>query len=292
MNNVIDTLSLRPKWQMLCFGLVLIPLLGLIDYLTGDFSLTIFYLVPVFAGAWFVNKWAGFAFSIISGLAIIAARHFHPVISSNPSAMYVWNTSMEVCFLLIMNYMFYRLKKELNIQKELARTDPLTGALNRRSFMELAEYAINQSRRYQRPLSIAYLDLDNFKSVNDGLGHHVGDLLLCTVAKVLVQNSRSTDLVARIGGDEFCVLYPETDAETAGELLARLQGSLLDAMNVNEWLVTFSIGAITYITPAASAEAMIKEVDSRMYGVKHAGKNMVSHATIATQFPAKGEQPT
>lgn len=280
MKKFIDYLDMQPKWLMFFWGLFFVAVLGVIDYLTGDFSLTLFYLLPVFIGAWFVNKWAGLAICFLSGAVIILVRKLPPITSFDSSAMSVWNTSMEICFLVIMNYMFAILKKELNIEKALARTDHMTGALNRRSFMELAEYEINQSRRHKRPITIAYIDLDNFKAVNDSLGHHAGDLLLRTVVRILLENHRSTDVVARIGGDEFSVLYPETMAEAASEVLAKVREKLLDAMQANEWPVTFSIGAVTYTSPPASAEAMLREADAKMYEVKQTGKNMVAHVTV------------
>lgn len=290
MKKILNILTFRPKWQMVLSGFVLIVLLGLIDYRTGDFSLTVFYILPVFIGGWFVNRRTGLIFSLCSGVAIVIARKLPEIqtIHTNTNSIVIWNTTMEVCFLILMNYMFCLIKRELEIEKMLARTDHLTGALNRRSYLELTEYEIKQSRRHHRPLTITYIDLDNFKEVNDQLGHHSGDLLLTTVVKILQENIRNTDLVARIGGDEFSLLFPETDALAANELLIKLQSRLLGAMQVNGWSVTFSIGAVTYLTPPVSVESMLKEADARMYEVKQAGKNMVSHATIET--PLSGKQ--
>ncbi|NVN99859.1 MAG: GGDEF domain-containing protein [Geobacteraceae bacterium] len=280
LRNIVTYLENLPKWQITCLGLFTIVFLAIIDSITGDFSIAIFYLVPVFIGAWFIHKWAGFALSLLCGAAMITSRQMPVFNIFDPATIRIWNTIMEISFLIIMNQMFSLLRRELELEKALARTDYLTGALNRRSFMELVDYEVSQSRRYQRPLTLVYIDLDNFKAVNDGLGHHTGDQLLCDVVSVLRESNRSTDLVARLGGDEFCLLYPETATEAAADLLRRTQEQLLSTMEMKGWPVTFSIGAVTYTTPPATAETIIREADTRMYEVKEAGKNMISHVTI------------
>lgn len=280
MKRFLDYLNNKPKWLLLIWGVVLIGFLGVIDSITGDFSLTLFYLLPIFIGAWFVNKWAGFMMGLLSGLAIFVSSEMPPIFTYDPLALRYWNSSMEVLFLIIMNSMFSRLKRDFETEKSLAREDSLTGALNRHSFLELAEYEIKESSRYQRVLSVAYIDLDNFKAINDSMGHHVGDHLLVKVVQVLIQNLRSTDVVARLGGDEFCILFPETASEVATMMLEKLQDLLLATMAANSWPVTFSIGAITYKSLPSSADAMLREVDKRMYAVKLGGKNRISHATV------------
>jgi diguanylate cyclase (GGDEF)-like protein len=280
MKSIFEYLNNKPKWLLLIWGVMLIGFLGVIDFITGDFSLTLFYLIPIFIGAWFVNKWAGLMMGLLSGLAIFVSSEMPPIFSYDPLALRYWNSTMEVLFLIIMNSMFSRLKRDFETEKSLARQDSLTGALNRRSFLELAEYEIKESFRYQRVLSVAYIDLDNFKAINDSMGHHAGDNLLVKVVQVLIQNLRSTDLVARLGGDEFCILFPETASDVATIMLNKLQGLLFATMAANSWPVTFSIGAITYKSLPSSADAMLREVDKRMYAVKQDGKNRISHSTV------------
>jgi diguanylate cyclase (GGDEF)-like protein len=100
------------------------------------------------------------------------------------------------------------------------------------------------------------------------------------VVQTLQEHIRNVDIVSRLGGDEFCILFPETSSAATVEILEKLQNHLLTTMKMNSWPVTFSIGAITYNNPPASAEAMLKEVDARMYAAKRGGKNMISHATV------------
>lgn len=120
-----------------------------------------------------------------------------------------------------------QLEAALIKEQELARIDPLTHVSNRRAFYELAEIEIVRARRNGCPLSVAYMDVDNFKFVNDDLGHATGDLVLVTIASTLRSELRASDIVARLGGDEFAILLPETDAESAQAVLDKLRARLL-----------------------------------------------------------------
>jgi diguanylate cyclase (GGDEF)-like protein/PAS domain S-box-containing protein len=169
-----------------------------------------------------------------------------------------------------------QLREALAKEQELARVDPLTHVSNRRAFYEQAEVEIARARRYSRPLCIAYMDIDDFKLVNDKLGHSTGDAVLVTLASALRAKLRISDVVARMGGDEFAVLLPETDAASAELVLKKVQKSLLETVAQNRWNITFSIGAASFPTPPASLEAMIRVADEAMYAVKAHGKNDVS----------------
>jgi diguanylate cyclase (GGDEF)-like protein len=158
---------------------------------------------------------------------------------------------------------------------ELSRVDPLTGALNRRAFMEVLSEASKHSRRHSRPLTLACVDLDGFKRINDVLGHSTGDSVLKVVARTMQCTLREVDSVARLGGDEFAVLLPETGGENVCLVLERLHNALTEAMAASKWAVTFSIGAVTFRRPLASAADMISEADKVMYSAKAGGKNRV-----------------
>src|SRR5205085_680354 len=133
--------------------------------------------------------------------------------------------------------------------------------------------------RYGRPLTLTYLDLDAFKQVNDTLGHAVGDELLKTVANTLRSSVRASDIVARVGGDEFALLLPESGVGTAEVVLRKLQSRLLHAMQEKQWPVTFSMGAITFLQIPHSCDDMLHSADQLMYEVKSHGKNGVAVET-------------
>lgn len=178
-----------------------------------------------------------------------------------------------------------RLEAELEAalarEKSISRTDPLTGAANRRRFTEHLQDESERSKRYNHPFSIAYLDLDHFKQVNDGLGHAIGDRLLVRVVETLKALSRSSDTVARVGGDEFAVLLPEADSAAARGAVEKFRSTLLAEMRSNDWPVTFSIGVITCITPPHNAQVLIEAADRLMYAVKEGGRDAVRYGEYA-----------
>jgi diguanylate cyclase (GGDEF)-like protein len=173
-----------------------------------------------------------------------------------------------------------RLKNLLAKEHDLARIDPLTTVPNRRAFYEALDTERVRSIRYHRPLTIAYVDLDNFKKVNDSLGHAVGDELLVEVAAGLKSNLRATDYVGRLGGDEFAVLLPETDATGATLVLHKLRLGLLEQMKAHNWEVTFSIGAATFLDPPDSLDIIIRMADETMYAIKAHGKDNISVSLV------------
>jgi diguanylate cyclase (GGDEF)-like protein len=130
------------------------------------------------------------------------------------------------------------------------------------------------------PFSLAYIDLDDFKWVNDTPGHGTGDNVLRLVVESLEQSTRATDVVARLGGDEFAVLFPETGADAGSEAALHIRLVLLDSMRKNDWPVTFSIGMVTYNEPPASVDEMIKAADTLMYSVKETTKNAVRSSVV------------
>lgn len=183
----------------------------------------------------------------------------------------------ELCaFFSAFSFILSKLKNETEEHKKLARTDFLTGAPNARSFYEFTVSEIERMSRYKHPFTMAYIDLDNFKAVNDRFGHTMGDKLLHLVAITIQKNLRTTDMMARLGGDEFGILMPETDFEESEIVTRKIQNILLGIMKQNDWPVTLSIGMVT-CNSSCSVDAMIKMADTLMYSAKNNGKNMVKH---------------
>ncbi len=167
------------------------------------------------------------------------------------------------------------LRSAVEREQELARTDSLTGLTNRRAFCEMSSGEIDRAQRYHRPFTVAYVDIDNFKTVNDRFGHSTGDTLLRVVAHTMKSNSRAVDVIARLGGDEFAIFLPETGPEPGRAVIRKLHERLLDAMRQHEWPVTFSIGVITFIRPPSTVDQMIRFADGLMYTAKNGGKNRI-----------------
>jgi diguanylate cyclase (GGDEF)-like protein/PAS domain S-box-containing protein len=159
----------------------------------------------------------------------------------------------------------------------LADHDPLTGLYNRRRFEVEVERQIALRRRYSNPATLLLVDLDNFKSVNDTLGHAAGDGLLCDVASALKVALRETDIVARIGGDEFVVLLPETDLRAAHHVAASIRAVVADqpAFGSHGLAVTASVG-IAPLSPGVTASELMVQADLALYDVKDKGRNGIA----------------
>ena len=174
------------------------------------------------------------------------------------------------------------LLQELNTALELlAANDPLTGLSNRRTLMELGAKECKRAERFQHPLSVLMVDIDNFKTVNDTWGHMVGDRVICAVADTCRQRIRvGLDTVARLGGEEFVVLLPETDAagahrlaESLRQAIALLQVHTPDARDIAT--CTVSIGMATLARPGPTFEQLLHRADTALYQAKQAGRNQV-----------------
>jgi diguanylate cyclase (GGDEF)-like protein len=175
-----------------------------------------------------------------------------------------------------------KLQAALESEKNLARVDFLTGIPNRRTFDQALSLEGKRSRRYGRPITLVYIDVDNFKIMNDRYGHATGDELLKTIGEVLERTVRSTDVAARLGGDEFAILLPETDESNAGVLVAKLRQNLQKAVEPKGWPATFSFGVVTFPIAPATTEEMVKRADEFMYEAKRGGKSAVVSRVIET----------
>jgi two-component system, cell cycle response regulator len=179
------------------------------------------------------------------------------------------------------------LQNALQEVTEMANKDPLTGLANSRHFYELAEVEMRLFRRYDRPrLALAYIDLDDFKHVNDTLGHSVGDELLQTVAEVMSDTLREVDIVGRMGGDEFAILLPDCDEDGCRAALSRLQTGHARTVDEKGWPSTMSIGCARYSYVPVSVDRMISDADTLMYQAKASGKDRLNLKTFEGQRAA------
>jgi diguanylate cyclase (GGDEF)-like protein len=278
MMNLITTLERASKGFWIIVGLILLCAVGILDYLTGyEISFSLFYLIPIALLSWFVSSQLGIVVSFVSAglwLAVdilAGARFSHP-------AIYVWNTLIRLVFFNL-TVLLINVGKALERERTFARTDYLTGTSNTRFFHVLAQREIDRAARNQTPLTAAFVDIDNFKSINDLFGHAMADKVLGAIARNMQRHLRKTDLVARVGGDEFAILLPEAGPQAAQLVISKMQRKLLDEMWLNQWPVTFSIGVITFTAPRISVDEVLNMADKLMYSVKNDGKNDVAYAT-------------
>jgi predicted signal transduction protein with EAL and GGDEF domain len=204
-------------------GFIVIGVIGIIDYLTGyELAISVFYVLPISLVTWLTGRRFGLLASLASAVvwlsADIATGHpySHPLIP-------LWNSLIRFAFFVIITMLLCALKRAMQRESELARTDHLTGAVNLRFFYELAQMEIDRLHRYGHPFTLAYIDLDGFKAVNDQFGHATGDRVLHTVVNFIKKHMRKTDVCARLGGDEFALLLPETDQEVARLAISKIR---------------------------------------------------------------------
>lgn len=279
MQALLETLARLDSPAVLGISLGCVMVMGLIDYATGyEYSFAIFYVFPVAFAAWFINTKAGILISLFSAIVWDISNRLAGEHLSHPAIAY-WNTATRFGFFIIIIALLTRLRQALEHERALSRTDYLSGALNSRAFYALVATEIERQRRHRHPFSLAYIDLDNFKSINDLYGHITGDELLKAVARMIAENLRTIDAVARLGGDEFAILLLETPADTAQLAMERMQALLLATMRQRQWPVTFSIGIVTCLVSPPSVDALVQLADDQMYLVKRNGKNNIRLST-------------
>jgi diguanylate cyclase (GGDEF)-like protein len=266
-------------WVTLGFAFVI--LVGLIDYRTGfEINLDLIYLIPIFLATWFSGSQMGMVLSFASTMAWFIADYSAGLHYPNTS-IYVWNVLLRLSFYFVVTVLVTTLKRAYRLNQELARKDYVTGAVSIRYFYELAQLEMSRSQRYRHPLSLVYIDLDNFKTINDLLGHSIGDKVLCAVVESIRSQVRPTDILARLGGDEFALLLPETDQLAAETVVTRLRSCLVEEMARNEWMLSFSIGVLVCNEIPKSVDEMLKMADDAMYSIKRTSKNGINYHIYA-----------
>lgn len=281
--NFLSTLEKqsKPSYVLVLVGFALIGLIGIVDFLTGyEIAFSVFYMLPISLVTWLTSRRFGFMASLASALVWLGADVATGHLYSYP-LIPIWNTLIRLAFFVIITLLLSALRRATERERELARTDNLTGAVNSRFFYDLAQMEIDRFLRYEHPFTLAYIDLDNLKTVNDQFGHSVGDQVLRIVVSSARKYLRKTDVVARLGGDEFALLLPETNEESARVALSKIQGGLLEEMRIGNWPITFSIGVLTCSAAPHTAEELVRMADELMYSVKRDSKNAIKYSSYA-----------
>ncbi len=176
------------------------------------------------------------------------------------------------------------LNKSLLELEYYAEHDPLTGLHNRRYFNEILQYEIDRASRHNHQFSVLSIDLDNFKKVNDGYGHLCGDQVLVYVAQILRKQLRKGDILTRVGGDEFSIILPETDAAYAGIVANSLRQAVQDyefvfAQRQESVHISISVGFAAYPVDAQTTSDLLNNADIALYHAKDSGRNFVCSAS-------------
>ena len=268
----------------LLLGVLGVFAVGALDFVTGvEIQVAPLYFVPVGFISWRLGRRTGFACGVLSAAVGHAADAFTGLGRAG-AVVQAWNTCVSLAALLVVARLVAELHERLERERESTRTDALTGLANGNAFRERVTLEVARTRRWRRPLTLAYVDLDDFKAVNDEFGQAVGDEVLRTVAVALRSAIRATDLAARIEGDRFTLLFPETDRPGARRVLESVLDRLHQDLIRAGWPVTASIGSVTTIE-ASSTESLLRQADQVLYEVKKAGKAAVRSAEAGDTGP-------
>jgi diguanylate cyclase (GGDEF)-like protein len=277
--HALDRLSERPA-VLYAASVALMAAIGFADYVTGDeILLFVFQLVPVGILAWGAGVYAGLAGSVIaSGVVLVS----YVAIGGQMRTIYAWHATVTLVSTSALAWTVARLRDGrrriaalLDSERKASREDPLTTLATARAFHERLTLEIDRMRRHSTPLSLLYLDLDDFKHINDERGHMAGDQLLARVGKLLHLATRKVDLCARLGGDEFAVLMPETGAADALHVAERIRDAMLKSFSEGGASIGMSAGLGTFATPPLDAQVPLNQADALMYEAKKSGKNRI-----------------
>jgi diguanylate cyclase (GGDEF)-like protein len=256
---------------MLCYS-TLLGVFWLDSLLSAGISTAIFYLVPIWISVVALSQNHSICISVGSAVLWMVSD-VNEIDLSN--ATMLWNATVRMVVFVLLAVLLRQVYQRSAFLETLAYTDELTNLLNRRGFMERFGEELDRARRFRRPFSLAFIDLDNFKYVNDRFGHKAGDDLLKMVSETLVSHTRATDKVGRLGGDEFAVLLVETGQEGVKKAFDKCHRALIDRLKTTGWPVTISAGVLTYTDSDMNLVELVDTADKWMYQVKQNGKNNV-----------------
>jgi diguanylate cyclase (GGDEF)-like protein len=283
--QMISWIEKRSATQIQALSLALIVAVGLFDYATGlEIAFSIFYFLPLALVGWKVGP--RYAAPLCALTAVVwLATDLAAGVEYESVMIPIWNTVTRLATFLLVTTLLGSLRDVARHEEDLARTDAMTGLLNWRGFHEVAEKELTASHERNEPLSVVYIDLDDFKKVNDELGHTMGDKVLVSVAGALDSQTRSSDGVARLGGDEFALLLPSTGTSGVQEMLEnlvhRVRAALIDVPSQ----VSFSAGAVTFLVPPRTIDELIKRSDALMYEAKRSAKGSYQQTTVGLDDP-------
>jgi diguanylate cyclase (GGDEF)-like protein len=265
-------------------------IVGIDLWLPATFRLDFLLILPVLLAAWFLDLSKGLYLAGCA-VAIGTAAKLLGFGDTPQLTELCWEAGTQFAVLSIVAGLTSRWRASALRAEDLARRDLLTGLANAQAFRDSVEAETNRCRRNGFPLTVAYLDCDGFKQVNDSCGHAAGDRLLCKIAETLRENTRNYDVVARMGGDEFALLFPETSAQDARTLVTRIRAALRNECEQQTPGVSLSMGVLTLDVPDRSSEEIIHAADRLMYTSKRGRPGDVEYSVVPAATERAATEP-
>jgi diguanylate cyclase (GGDEF)-like protein len=264
-------------------------LIGAVDVLSGSrIRLTAFFLVPVLLLTWRRGMLAGNLATLVALFFLLALQIFWRE-SIVVDAIFSIDMIGRFVAFFVNVAVLARLRQLYLQQKHIATRDPLTNLHNRLGWREIVGVSLEKARRESSPFGVIFLDCDNFKAINDKLGHGVGDKLLQVVARTLHGAVRSSDVTCRLGGDEFVAFFEHLGVEELALLVKKIKADLDAAMRAHGWDVTFSIGSVLFEAVPSGVDEVLRVADALMYEAKHAGKDRMCTSSWPFQAGTAGQ---
>lgn len=285
--DFFNTASRRNRLIVWGAGLFVVAFLWTLRIVTdAEFTFFSAAIIPLICVTWVGGLRDGLWFSaIVAGMwaasDLLSDRQF------SAEWIPVLNALTRLAVYGLVAFLADKVRLLLSRERELAIHDPLTGLMNRRALFDVGEAEANRHGRYGHSLAVAFLDLDNFKKLNDSMGHEAGDKALEAVATALKRAVRRTDRVARFGGDEFAVLLPEIEYDNAVDAAAKIAAAV--NLSLKKFSpVSVSVGVAWFDDAGIGFPAMLKAADELMYAIKKEGK----HGTRAQRFTSRSATST
>jgi diguanylate cyclase (GGDEF)-like protein len=270
-------------------GLISIAGLAVLDSLSGPHvGFSVFYALVVMGVTFHAGWVAGAIVAILASGAGLSARLLYHSDDISPLAA-AWNLGNELAVFAALVLVTHYGRSLLDKLVSQSRVDPLTGALNTRGVLEAFERERARAARTGSPLSIAFIDLDEMKLVNDRLGHAGGDEMLKTLSSSVLATIRETDVFGRVGGDEFALILPDTDEQRALMAIQRLRAVVNGRTGEEIPYISVSVGVVTFRRDPPGASDALRAADSLMYVAKRAGGNRVAGRVLAWDSAPLGE---
>ncbi|MFK7741701.1 MAG: GGDEF domain-containing protein [Planctomycetota bacterium] len=289
-DRIVERFTAASTARVLASAAVLLVFVAILDWLSqAEIAASLGYLLPISLAAFGGGRVAAAVFGVLCAgiwLWMDVAAHSGPV----QTEVQVVNLIVLTVIYQLFGLLLATLCELLDHERRLARTDALTSLHNRRALWSAVSREASRGRRHGVPFSVAYLDVDGFKGVNDSLGHHAGDALLQRIALVLKEDLRELDMVARPGGDEFCILLPGTDEAGAGRVMQRLRKRLARAAWRKAFDIDFSIGVLTVLDAPENVDEVVEKADQLMYQVKRSGRGLLLFDTLRASDQVDSDQ--